>query len=272
MIGRKIVTIGAVLVLLAALPAGARRAPALVVQKPSAEQLDPQLVGDLVAANRILAFQEIFEGYGHVSVRNARNPDRYLLSRSIAPGLVTPADVMEFDLESRPIAAGGRSLYSERFIHGEIYRSRPDVHAVVHNHAASILPFGITGVPLRPVYHMSSFVGTGVPIFDIRRAGGATDMLVSTSALGRELAATLGKGPAVLMRGHGATVVGASLPQVVGRTIYLDLNAKVQLQAMQLGGTITYLSPDEVEKILAGGEQGSYGRDWEFWRQQVMEK
>ena len=125
MIDRKIVIIGAVLVLLAVLPAGARRAPALAVQKPSAEQLDPQLVGDLVTANRILTFQEIFEGYGHVSVRNARNPDRYLLSRSIAPGLVTPADVMEFDLESRPIAAAGRSLYSERFIHGEIYRSRP---------------------------------------------------------------------------------------------------------------------------------------------------
>jgi HCOMODA/2-hydroxy-3-carboxy-muconic semialdehyde decarboxylase len=271
MIGRKIVMIGGVLILFAALHAGVPHA-LLHAQKPPAEKPDSQLVGDLVAANRILTFQDIFEGYGHVSVRNARNPNRYLLSRSIAPGLVTPDDVMEFDLESRPIDPGGRALYSERFIHGEIYKARPDVTAVVHNHAPSILPFGITGVPLRPVYHMSSFVGTGVPVFDIRKAGGVTDMLVSTPALGRELATTLGKSAAVLMRGHGVTVVGASLPQVVGRTVYLDLNAKVQLQATQLGGTITYLSPEEVDKIIANGEQGSYSRDWDLWRRQAMGK
>jgi HCOMODA/2-hydroxy-3-carboxy-muconic semialdehyde decarboxylase len=270
MIGRKMMTIGGVLVLLAALPAGAP--PTLQAQKPSSDTLDSQLVGDLVVANRILTFQDIFEGYGHVSVRSARNPDRYLLSRSIAPGLVTAADVMEFDLESRPIDAAGRALYSERFIHGEIYKARPDVKAVVHNHVPSILPFGITGVPLRPVYHMSSFVGAGVPVFDIRKAGGATDMLVSTPTLGRELAMALGKSAAVLMRGHGVTVVGTSLPQVVGRTVYLDLNAKVQLQATQLGGTITYLSSDEIEKIIANGEQGSYSRDWDFWRQQALGK
>jgi HCOMODA/2-hydroxy-3-carboxy-muconic semialdehyde decarboxylase len=239
---------------------------------PSREPLEPQLVADLVAANRVLTLQEIFEGFGHVSVRSARNPERYLLSRSIAPGLVTPADVMEFDLESRPIDQRGRSLYSERFIHGEIYKARPDVRAVVHNHAPALIPFGITGVPLRPVYHMSSFVGAGVPTFDIRRAGGATDMLVSTPALGRELAATLGKGPAVLMRGHGATVVGNSLSQVVGRSVYLELNARIQLQATTLGGPITYLSPDEVEKIRIGGEQNAYSRDWDLWRQQIVEK
>jgi HCOMODA/2-hydroxy-3-carboxy-muconic semialdehyde decarboxylase len=219
----------------------------------------------------VLTFKDIFEGYGHVSVRNPRNRDRYLLSRSIAPGLVTPADVMEFDLESRPIDPAGRALYSERFIHGEIYKSRPDVNAVVHNHAVSLVPFGITGVPLRPVYHMSSFVGAGVPVFDIRRAGGATDMLVSTSALGRELAATLGKRPAVLMRGHGVAVVGASLRQVVGRTVYLDLNARIQLEATELGGTITYLSVEEVEKIREAGEQNSYSRDWELWQRQMRE-
>lgn len=271
MIGRKMVTIGGVLVLFAVLPAGAPHTR-LQAQKPSSETLDSQLVGDLVAANRILTFQDIFEGYGHVSVRSARNPDRYLLSRSIAPGLVTAADVMEFDLESRPIDAAGRSLYSERFIHGEIYKARPDVKAVVHNHVPSILPFGITGVPLRPVYHMSSFVGAGVPVFDIRKAGGATDMLVSTPTLGRELAMALGKSAAVLMRGHGVTVIGTSLRQVVGRTVYLDLNARVQLQATQLGGTITYLSSDEIEKIIANGEQGSYSRDWDFWRQQAVGK
>jgi HCOMODA/2-hydroxy-3-carboxy-muconic semialdehyde decarboxylase len=239
---------------------------------PSRGPLEPQLVADLVTANRVLTLQEIFEGFGHVSVRSARNAERYLLSRSMAPGLVTPVDVMEFDLESRPIDQRGRSLYSERFIHGEIYKARPDVLAVVHNHAPALIPFGITGVPLRPVYHMSSFVGAGVPTFDIRRVGGATDMLVSTPALGRELAATLGKGPAVLMRGHGATVVGNSLSQVVGRSVYLELNARIQLQATTLGGPITYLSPDEVEEIRIGGEQNAYSRDWDLWRQQLVEK
>jgi HCOMODA/2-hydroxy-3-carboxy-muconic semialdehyde decarboxylase len=252
-------------------PGGSHAAAVSAAQKPSG-QLETQLVTDLVTANRILTQQEIFEGFGHVSVRSARNPDHYLLARSIAPGLVTSSDVMEFDLESRPLDQGGRSLYSERFIHGEIYKARPDVTAVVHNHAPALIPFGITGVPLRPVYHMSSFVGAGVPTFDIRRANGATDMLVSTAALGRELAATLGKGAAVLMRGHGATIVGTSLSQAVGRAVYLDLNARIQLQATALGGAITYLTPEEVEKIRAGGEQGAYSRDWELWRHQLSEK
>jgi ribulose-5-phosphate 4-epimerase/fuculose-1-phosphate aldolase len=273
MIRRTASLIAGALALVVVWPSGAPRGSTVAAaQKPSGGQLEAQLVADLVTANRILTLQEIFEGFGHVSVRSGRNPDRYLLSRSIAPGLVTAADVMEFDLESRPIDQAGRSLYSERFIHGEIYKARPDVSAVVHNHAPALIPFGITGVPLRPVYHMSSFVGAGVPTFDIRRGNGATDMLVSTAALGRELAATLGTGAAVLMRGHGATIVGTSLSQAVGRSVYLDLNARIQLQATALGGAITFLTPEEVEKIRAGGEQNAYSRDWELWRQQLMEK
>lgn len=239
---------------------------------------EAQTIDDLVAANRILTQQGIFEGYGHVSVRDPKNPNRYFISRSIAPGLVTAKDVIQCDLESVPVNAKGPAMYSERFIHGEIYKARPDVKAVVHNHAASVIPFGLTGIPLRPVYHMSSFVGAGIPVFDIREASGATDMLVSDAAKGRALAVSLGMKPAVLMRGHGAAVVGSSVPQAVGRSVYLSVNASIQLQTMSLGaavggtagGTVKYLDAQEAEKALSAGDTTAYVRDWDLWRKRAM--
>src|SRR5499425_377370 len=154
----------------------------------SAGPADPKLIEDLVAANRILVDQGVVDGYGHVSVRHEKAADRYLMSRSIAPELVTAADIMEYDLDSVPVDPRGRTSYLERFIHGEIYRARPDVRAIVHNHSPSVIPFGVTGVPLRPIYHMSAFLGEGVPVFDIRNAGGpATDMLIRDAALGQAL-------------------------------------------------------------------------------------
>src|SRR5205807_2614499 len=165
----------------------------------SADAPAPGLIEDLVAANRILADQGVLDGYGHVSARHDRDPDRYLLSRSLAPELVTAGDVMEYDLDSRPVDPRGRTAYLERFIHGEVYRARPDVKAIVHHHAPSVIPFGASTVPLRPLYHMAAFLGGGVPVFDIRAAaGGPTDMLVSSAALGRALGRTLGEHPAVL--------------------------------------------------------------------------
>jgi len=241
-------------------PARAQQAPA------SVRSPNPQLIEDLVAANRILADQGILDGYGHVSVRHDRNPSRYLLSRSLAPALVTADDIMEFDLESNPADARGRSMYRERFIHGAIYRARPDVNAVVHNHSPSVIPFGASSVPLRPLYHMAAFVGEGVPVFDIRTAGGATNMLVETAVSGGALAQTLGSKPAALMRGHGAVVVGASLPLVVGRSVYLEMNAKLQAQALALGGKITYLDPEEARKAASTND---YQRAWELWKRQV---
>jgi len=157
----------------------------------TAGPVDPKLIEDLVAANRILADQGVVDGYGHVSVRHEKSPDRYLMSRSIAPELVTAADIMEYDLDSTAVDARGRTSYLERFIHGEIYRVRPDVRAIVHNHSPSVIPFGATAAPLRPLYHMSAFLSGGVPVFDIRQAGGMTDMLVRTAALGQALARTL---------------------------------------------------------------------------------
>jgi ribulose-5-phosphate 4-epimerase/fuculose-1-phosphate aldolase len=233
----------------------------------SAGPADPVLIENLVAANRILASEGVVDGYGHVSARHDKDPNRYLIARSVAPELVTAEDILELDLDSNPVDLRGRKLYLERFIHGEIYKARPDVKSVVHHHSAAVIPFGVTKVPLRPVYHMAAFVGQGVPVFEIREAGGMTDMLVRTPALGQALARTLGDKPAALMRGHGAVVVGASVPEAVARSIYLQMDARLQAQAMALGGEITYLDPEEVRQL---GGLGGYDRAWELWKRKAM--
>jgi HCOMODA/2-hydroxy-3-carboxy-muconic semialdehyde decarboxylase len=238
---------------------------------PSAGSVEPQLIEDLVAANRILADQGVLDGWGHVSARHPRDPNRYLLSRSRAPELINADDIMEFDLDSNPVDARGRPLYTERFIHGEIYKARPDVVAIVHTHAPALIPFGISKVPLKPVYHRSAFIAAGVPVFEIRERAGMTDMLIRDQALGRALADALGNHPAALMRGHGAVVVGPSLQRVVGRSIFLPLNATLQMQAAALGGPVTYLDPEEARKIE---EREGYGlaRAWEAWKRKAMAK
>jgi ribulose-5-phosphate 4-epimerase/fuculose-1-phosphate aldolase len=230
----------------------------------------PGLIEDLVAANRILADQGVLDGYGHVSARHDRDPDRYLLSRSLAPELVSAGDIMEWDLDSRPLDPRGRAAYLERFIHGEVYRVRPDVRAIVHHHAPSVIPFGASTVPLRPLFHMAAFLGGGVPVFDIRAAaGGPTDMLVSSAALGQALARALGEHSAVLMRGHGAVVVGASLTQAVARSVYMEIDARVAAQAIALGGEVRYLDAEEARRAQAVVE-ATLGRPWELWKRKAM--
>ncbi len=235
----------------------------------SARTAAAKLIEDLVAANRILAEHGVVDGYGHVSVRHERDPNRYLLSRSLAPEIVAAGDIMEYDLDSNPLDTTGRAMYLERFIHGEIYKVRPDVMAIVHHHSPAVIPFAATTAPLRPLYHMSAFVGEGVPVFEIRAAAGMTDMLIRDAALGRALARTLGQHPAALMRGHGAVVVGADLPLAVGRSIYLELNARLQVQAIALGGDVTYLDPEEVRKVVAVQD---YARAWELWKRKALAK
>jgi HCOMODA/2-hydroxy-3-carboxy-muconic semialdehyde decarboxylase len=230
------------------------------------------LLQDLAVANRVLAAHGVLDGYGHISVRSETDPERYWISRSLAPELVTEEDLMEFDLDSRPIDQRGRAMYTERFIHGAVYRSRPDVRAVVHNHSPSIIPFGITKNPMRPVYHMSCFVGLGLPTFEIRDVKPDSDLLVSDSYLGTALARSLGGSPAALMRGHGAVVVGTSLAMVVGRSIYLEMNARLQGQAMGLAGPqgeINYLSEGEVK---AATQMLDYERAWHLWRMRGLEQ
>jgi ribulose-5-phosphate 4-epimerase/fuculose-1-phosphate aldolase len=239
---------------------------ALLPQVRGGDPIPAELVGDLVAANHILATEGIVDGYGHVSVRSPRNKDRFLLSRSIAPESVTVADILEYGLDGEAIDPKGKTSYKERYIHSEIYRARPDVNAVVHCHAPSLIPFGVTKVPLRPMYHQSAFLAAGVPVFEIREAGGMTNMLVETAALGRALAKTLADKPAALMRGHGAVVVADTIPNVVGRSIYLEINARVQAQAIALGGPITYIDPEEARKYAASD---NYSRAWELWKKKA---
>lgn len=235
----------------------------------SAGPADPSLLRDLVAAYRILAEEGVLDAFGHVSVRHNGDSNRFLLSRSLAPALVGEEDFIEYDLDGNAVNARGRPGYSERFIHSQIYKARRDVNAVVHNHSPSVVPFGVSTVPLRPVYHMAAFIGEGLPTFDIRKAEGMTNMLVSNPDRGRALAQALANRPAVLMRGHGVAVVGPSLPFAVGRSIYLELNARIQIQAVALGGRVTYLDPEEAKNVLDAGENGGYERAWEMWKRKV---
>jgi len=226
---------------------------------------DP-VVADLVAGNRILANEGVLDAMGHISVRHPQRKDHFLLARSMPPVLVTAADIMEYDVDGQPVDAQGRSSYSERFIHSEIYRARPDVMAVVHCHTASLIPFAASDVPLRPMYHMAAFVAEGVPAWDIRSMG-VTDLLVRDARLGRSLAQTLGAKSAALMRVHGAVVVGSSIPTVVGRSVYLDLNARAQMQAVALGGKIRYVEPDEAK--LRMSDSNEYNRAWDLWKRKL---
>ena len=223
------------------------------------------VIGELVVANRILANEGVLDGYGHVSVRSPANKDHYLLARAGAPGLVTAADIVEYDLDSKAVTNTSAMGYTERFIHGEIYKARPDVMAVIHCHCLEVIPFADTSVPLQPMYHMGYFIGEGVPIFEIRKVAGITDMLISTPQLGRALAQTLGNKSAALMRGHGAAVVATSLHLVVGKAYYLNTNARLQWQAMQLGGgKVTYLDPEEAKKAAQ-----TYERSWDAWKSRL---
>jgi len=207
------------------------------------------------------------DGFGHVSARHNGSPGHFLLSRNMAPALVRREDIVTFDLDGTPLDAEGRRVYLERFIHAEIYRARPDVQAVVHSHSPSVIPFGVTGQALRPVFHMSGFLGEGSALFEIREVAGDTDMLISSSALGIALAGSLGSRSTVLMRGHGSTTVGASLEQAVYRALYAEVNARLQIQAKSLGEVI-YLNAQEAAKAAAINDT-QLPRVWELWRQEI---
>jgi HCOMODA/2-hydroxy-3-carboxy-muconic semialdehyde decarboxylase len=231
------------------------------------ESADPQLVERLALANRILYDQGVVDGFGHVSVRHDRSDAYFLLARNMAPGLVTAADILTFDLDGNAQDANGRRLYLERFIHGEIYRARPDVRAVVHSHSPHVIAFAATRTPLRPIFHMSGFLGRGSALFEIRDVAGETDLLIRDARLGRALAASLGAHAAVLMRGHGSTVVGTSLEQAVYRAIYAETNARLQAQAMTLGN-VTYLTETEAA-LAAATNDTQLARTWELWERRV---
>lgn len=246
----------------------------VVAQTPptSGGPVDAALLEDLVAANRILATEGVLDAYGHVSIRHPRNPDRYLLSRSLAPILVTAADIMEYDLNSTPVDPKGRLSVQERFIHGEIFKARPDVRAVIHSHSPAVVPYSVTQVPIRPVYHMASFLYVGVPVWDVGSVNDpdAAALLVRNGALGKSLALTLGTKPVALLRGHGNVVVGPDVQTAVARAIYTEVNAGLQTIAIGLGGPVRYISAEE--GAARDKNPGDPGRGWELWKKKALEK
>ena len=220
---------------------------------------------DLVTANRILAREDVVDAYGHVSIRHPDDPGRYWLSRSRAPELVELDDLMEFNLDNEPIDQQGREMYSERPIHGGVYEARPDVTSVVHNHSQPVVPFGVTGVPLRPMFHLAALIGEDIPVWDIRDNFGDTNLLVTTNAQGRDLAVTLGPRRVALMRGHGCVVAGGSLKEAVMASVYLQVNARLLLESLRIG-EVEYLSSGEIAAMSAGQVQPrTMGRAWEYW-------
>lgn len=225
---------------------------------------------DLVAAYRILAEHEVIDAYGHVSVRSPRDPNRYFLAGHRAPELVTEDDIIEYDLDSHPQDARGRESVRERFIHGEVYKARPEVTAVVHSHSQSVVPFSITTVQLRAIFHMAAFIGDGLPNFEIRDAQKGTDLLVKTPYLGQALAKSLGGKPAALMRGHGAVIVGENLPRAVGRSIYLEMSARMQAQAMTIAGPGGKISGLDEAEVKASVPVQEYNRAWPLWRAKAL--
>lgn len=231
---------------------------------PDPAAVRQSVIRDLVIANHVLYKHDIVDGYGHISARDPQNPNQYLLSKSMAPALVTAADIVTWDLDSNPVGGDTRKGYLERFIHGEIYKVRPDVKAIVHCHTPSVIPFGATKTPLRAMYHMGYFMADGVPLYEIRdfRDPKSKTMLVENPALGKSLAKVLGPHNAALMRGHGAVIVGPSIPDAVGRSFYLKVNAAAQQDAMALDKNFMYLEPGE-------NSVQDHARDWQLWVQEA---
>ena len=243
-------------------PGGPTRAQAL-------PDVGPALLDDLVVGSRILAEFGVVDAFGHVSARHPTNPNHFLMSRSLAPALVTADDIMEFDLNGNAVDARGRSLFLERFIHAEIYRARPDVMSVVHTHSPGVIPFSVSKTPLRPLFHNAAFLAAGAPVWDIAKEFGATDMLVRDSFIGKSLARTLADKSVLLMRGHGDVTVGPNVKIAVFRAYYTDVNARLQSQAIGLGTDVTYLSAEEGAKADAINF-AVIDRVWNLWKQKVQ--
>jgi len=235
------------------------------------------LLDDLVVANRILANENILDGLGHVSVRSLQRPDHFFLSRDLAPGLVTAADLVEYDLDGNPINPKAPQGYRERFLHAAIFKARPDVNSIVHSHMPSVLPFTDVTTPLRPMYHMAPFLLQGAPVFEVRSVQGQVGMLIDNNKVGTALAQALGKRTVALIRGHGAVIVGTTLPDAVQNAIFTDVNARVQAQAVALGGNISYMTLADVaggdpnpQPSAPPGTPGYYTRSWLVWKAKAM--
>ena len=256
---------------LAALIAAAAVPPTRAADAPGNARV--ALIEDLVAANRILYDQGVLDAFGHVSARDPQDPNHFLMARALAPGLVTADDIMEFDLDGKPLDQRGRRIYVERYIHAEIYRARPDVNAVVHSHSPGVLPFGVSQTKLRAMVQTGWFLGDGAPVFDAAAAGGKLGFLINTPALGKAVAQKLGSGTVVLLRAHGDAVVGPRLRAATANALATEISARLEMQAIALGTPIKFLTPEEARSQGAmaadpnatGGEE----REWEMWKEQA---
>lgn len=232
-----------------------------------------EAIADLAAASRILAERGVVDGFGHVSMRHPDAPARYLMARAVAPALVTPDDIIEYDLDSNPCNAEGRNSFIERFIHGEIYKVRPDINSVVHSHSPSVIPFGLVDTMMQAMFHNAAFLAAGVPVFDISEKFGATDMLVRDCPKGVALAEALGDKDIALMRAHGSVACGPTLQTAVFRAVYTEVNARIQHWTVALGHGGPVAALDEEEGRLADQPNQTAGmRAWDLWRAQVREQ
>jgi HCOMODA/2-hydroxy-3-carboxy-muconic semialdehyde decarboxylase len=234
----------------------------------SAGTVDRATLEDLAAASRILVDQGVFDAAGHVSMRHPSMPERFLMSRSLAPEMVTADDIMQFDLDCEAVDAQGRRGFIERFLHGEIYRARPDVMAIAHSHSPPVIAFGLTQVPMRAMYHNAAFLAAGAPVFDIREKFGTTDIVISNAAKGAALAQTLADKSVALLRAHGMVAVGPSLPVAVFRAVFTVVSARIQHQAIALGGPLAALDEEE-GRIGDIVNVETVGRSWDLWKRRV---
>ena len=223
---------------------------------------------ELAAASRILADQGVFDAAGHVSMRHPDNPERFLMSRSLAPALVTADDILELTVDGESCDARGRQLFIERYLHAGIYRRRPDVMAIAHGHSPAVIPFGLVGTPMRATYHNAAFLAAGVPVFDIRRKFGITDIVINSAERGLALADALEDKSVLLLRAHGFVAVGPSIQTAVFRAIFTEISARVQLQAATLGGTMAALDAEE-GRLADAINLATVGRSWELWKKRV---
>jgi HCOMODA/2-hydroxy-3-carboxy-muconic semialdehyde decarboxylase len=230
-----------------------------------------ETVAELVAANHVLAMLGLVDAFGHISMRANDNTHHFLMARSMAPALVTEADIIRLDLDSRPLDEAAGSASIERFIHGEIYKARPDVMSVVHTHSPTIIPFSVSRTPLRPVSHVGAFLSPEVPVYDTRDTVGASNLLISDNMLGRALAEKLGLSTVVLIRGHGNAVVAPTIGMAVYRAYFTEKGAELLMQARQLDGPIAYVQPDEAELANSLRNNG-YVRQWELWKEEANVK
>ena len=230
--------------------------------------MDRAVLEDLAAASRILVDQGVFDAAGHVSMRHPQTSGRFLMPRSLAPALVTADDIMEFALDCEPQHAGGRHPFIERYLHGGIYRRRPDVMAIAHGHSAAVIPFSLVATPMRATYHNAAFLAAGVPVFDIREKFGATNIVINTAEKGDALAESLGDKAVLLLRAHGFVAVAPTIQSAVFRAIFTEISARVQLQAAALGGPIAVLDVEE-GRMADEINLATVGRSWELWKKRV---